>query len=58
MVDLFLELKEITKSYGSQLLHEKNRTSNDLFHFIFTYVDEFNSEIEDDINDILFYEVD
>lgn len=58
MVDLFLELKEITKSYGSQLLHEKNRTSNDLFHFIFTYVDEFNFEIEDDINDILFYEVD
>ena len=58
MVDLFLELKEITKSYGSQLLHEKNRTSNELFHFIFTYVDEFISEIEDDINDILFYEVD
>ena len=58
MVDLFLELKEITKSYGSQLLHEKNRTSNDLFHFIFTYVDEFNFEIEDEINDILFYEVD
>ena len=57
MVDLFLKLKDITKSYGSQLMHEKNRTSNDLFHFIFTYVDEIQYEVEEDINTI-FHEID
>tara|TARA_B100001094_G_scaffold76255_1_gene72672 strand:+ start:728 stop:1129 length:402 start_codon:yes stop_codon:yes gene_type:complete len=49
IVDLFLELKEITYSYGSLLLHEKERTSNDLFNFIFTYINEItNSSDEED----------
>ena len=47
IVDLFLELKEITYSYGSLLLHEKERTSNDLFNFLFTYINE-NSDSSDE----------
>ena len=58
MVDLFLNLKDITKSYGSQLFHEKNRTSNDLFHFLFSYIEEFEYIEEEDSNDVIFYEVD
>ena len=58
MVDLFLNLKDITKSYGSQLFHEKNRTSNDLFHFLFSYIEEFEYIEEEDSNDIIFHEVD
>ena len=58
MVDLFLNLKDITKSYGSHLFHEKNRTSNDLFHFLFTYIEEVDYIEEEDSNDIIFHEVD
>ena len=45
MVNLFIELKEISKSYGSLLFDEKERTSDDLFHFLFTYISD-NKEIE------------
>ena len=58
MVDLFLKLKDITKSYGSQLFHEKNRTSNDLFHFLFAYIEEVEYDVEEDSNDIIFHEID
>ena len=53
IVDLFLELKEITYSYGSLLLHEKDRTSNDLFNFIFTYINEItdSSDEEDTLSE-------
>ena len=57
MVDLFLNLKDITKSYGSQLFHEKNRTSNDLFHFLFTYIEEIDYGEEEDSNDIIIYDL-
>ena len=50
IVDLFLELKEITYSYGSLLLHEKDRTSNDLFNFIFTYINEITDSSDEEDN--------
>lgn len=50
IVDLFLELKEITYSYGSLLLHEKERTSNDLFNFIFTYINEIKDSSDEEDN--------
>lgn len=37
IVDLFLKMKNISSSYCSNILHEKFRTSDDLFNFIFTY---------------------
>lgn len=57
IVDLFLELKDITKSYGTTLLHEKWRTSNDLFHFIFTFINEVKElENEDDKHENIYYD--
>ncbi|MBD62958.1 MAG: hypothetical protein CMD68_02640 [Gammaproteobacteria bacterium] len=44
IVDLFLEMKKITMSYGSLILHEKGRTSDDLLQVILN-----NTEILEDI---------
>ena len=38
IIDLFLDMKEITKSYGSLLFYEKNRTSYDLQVFLFNNI--------------------
>jgi hypothetical protein len=35
IVDLFLHMKDVSKSYTSNILHEKFRTSDDLLYFIF-----------------------
>lgn len=35
VIDLFLHMKEITKSHGSFLLHDKEDTADDLLYFIF-----------------------
>ena len=44
IVDLFLEMKKITMSYGSLILHEKGRTSDDLLQVVLG-----NYEIIEDI---------
>ena len=44
IVDLFLEMKKITMSYGSLILHEKGRTSDDLLQVVIG-----NYEIIEDI---------
>jgi len=54
IVDLFIEFKEISKSYGSLLFHEKERTSHDLFNFLFMYID-CNRDIELNDEDIEFF---
>ena len=37
IVDIFLNMKDISHSYTSNILHENFRTSNDLLQFIFDY---------------------
>ena len=63
IIDLFHTFKEITKSYGSQCLHEKGRTANQLFSFIyehtipFTHDDEYlEEEYPIDYTPINYYE--
>ena len=48
VIDLFLHMKEITKSYGSFLLHDREDTADDLLYFIFnnTVNQEFIEEDE------------
>ena len=51
IVDLFLDMKEITKSYGSLLFYEKNRTSYDLQVFLLNNITlTEDKEYEEEIN--------
>jgi len=54
-INLFLQMKDITKSYGSFFLHEKGRTADDLLQFIFqnsTLLEEDSSNnLEDHLNE-------
>ena len=54
-INLFLQMKDITKSYGSFFLHEKGRTADDLLQFIFqnsTLLEEDSSNnMEDHLNE-------
>ena len=53
IVDLFLQMKNITQSYGSFLLHEKGRTSDDLLQLIIRNVNVIDDNIiEDDLENI------
>ena len=49
IIDMFIDFKEITRSYGSQYLHEKNRTADQLLHFIHTFTESYteNEFVED-----------
>ena len=46
IIDLFIEMKDITKSYGSSFLYERERTADSLLMFI-----HFITEIEQSISD-------
>ncbi len=46
IIDLFIEMKNITKSYGSSFLYERGRTADSLLMFI-----HFITEIEQSISD-------
>ena len=46
IIDLFIEMKDITKSYGSSFLYERGRTADSLLMFI-----HFITEIEQSISD-------
>jgi hypothetical protein len=48
--DLYLHLKNIAKSYNSQIFHHKNNNSYDLLCFIFQNID-FDLIEQEDIND-------
>lgn len=54
-INLFLQMKDITKSYCSFFLHEKGRTADDLLQFIFhnsTLLDnDLNDDLEDNLNE-------
>tara|TARA_Y100000758_G_C15872067_1_gene357091 strand:- start:136 stop:552 length:417 start_codon:yes stop_codon:yes gene_type:complete len=53
IVDLFLQMKNITQSYGSFFLHEKGRTSDDLLQLIIRNVTVIDDNIiEDDLENI------
>ena len=46
IMDMFIKFKDITKSYGSQCLHEKGRTANQLFSFIYDYTIPYTNDDE------------
>ena len=54
IIDMYIQMKDITKSYCSYFLHEKGRTADDLLQFIFqnsTLLDpQINDEVEDELN--------
>tara|TARA_Y100000817_G_scaffold311892_1_gene304794 strand:- start:3779 stop:4198 length:420 start_codon:yes stop_codon:yes gene_type:complete len=55
-INLFIQMKDITKSYGSFFLHEKGRTADDLLQFIFentTLLEEEDPSniLEDNLNE-------
>ena len=53
IVDLFLQMKTITQSYGSFFLHEKGRTSDELLQLIIRNVIVIDDNIiEDDLENI------
>ena len=52
IVDLFIQMKEVSQLYGSFFLHEKGRTSDDLLQFILQ-----NIIIDESSNDDEFYEI-
>ena len=56
IIDMFIDFKEITCSYGSQYLHEKNRTADQLLHFIHTFTEPYteNDFLEDYNNEQIF----
>lgn len=54
IIDLFLFFKEVTKSHGSLLLHDKNNNSNDLLDFIHKHCEILEEEEEN--NDELYDE--
>lgn len=59
IVDLFLKMKDTCSSYCSNILNEKNRSSNDIFEFIFTYSflnDTINEENENDITEEIIFD--
>ena len=51
IVELFLEMKEITKSYGSLILHEEGRTSDDLLQVLIENVELVDEYTEEEINE-------
>ena len=50
IVDLFLDLKDISSSYCCNVLHEKNRTANDLLEFINQFFDVEENIIDEEYN--------
>ena len=54
-INLFLQMKDITKSYGSFFLHEKGRTADDLLQFIFQnsslLEEDSSNNLEDHLNE-------
>tara|TARA_Y100001936_G_scaffold253588_1_gene319205 strand:+ start:7653 stop:8087 length:435 start_codon:yes stop_codon:yes gene_type:complete len=51
IVELFLKMKEITKSYGSLILHEEGRTSDDLLQVLIENVELVDEYTEEEINE-------
>jgi hypothetical protein len=50
ITELFLNFKEITKSYNSQIFHHKDNNSYNLLCFIFQSIDFDYDDEEDEIN--------
>ena len=48
VVDLFINMQEITKSHCSLFLHEKERTSDSLLEFIFSHFKMVENQDNDD----------
>ena len=58
VVDLFINMQEITKSHCSLFLHEKGRTSDSLLEFIFSHfkmVENKDNDDDDSENFVLDY---
>ena len=58
IVDLFLQMKDITQSHGSSFLHEKGRTSDDLLQFIIRNVIVIDDNIDEDDTENFFNDYD
>tara|TARA_Y100000590_G_scaffold459607_1_gene617120 strand:- start:1751 stop:2191 length:441 start_codon:yes stop_codon:yes gene_type:complete len=52
IIDMFINFRRITQSYGSQILHEKNRTANQLSCFIHRFTEYYDDKenIEEEYN--------